>query len=932
MLKLNLNKRYLTLSLFMAALMLCVAEPAFADDVSTKTTGFLQKIIDFLTDIRKPAITIIALVIGYIAIFSRQHTSWIVPLVIGIIIFIVAPYIPDWRTLFKGLTRPALIRGLGVPLYPFLGMCIICVLLGVWIHEAMYALILPGWYAIRRVTQFDERFFDLLYLRTLVKGHPLSNKRFSAVHYAGSQYDEVDISKVDNFMKLKDQSSVEELIPYSSHITDNIIVTKNRDLLATWQIDGAYFECVDSEDLSILTDQLNTLIRSFEGKSVTLYPHRIRCKKDVRPVFNSKIPFVNREKDIFKEPVNEMNEICDRLNTYLSRFHSRRLGLYEDHGVVYSDQLSLFQYLLSGRWQKVRVSSSPFYTYLGGKDLFFGNDAGQITASDHARYFRCIEIKDYFQETDAGILDALMYLPVEYVVTSSFTAMDKQSAIKALDDQIDKLEMTDDAAKSLLADLKVGLDMVSSGYISFGKSHQTLVVFADSPERLVKDTNIVTSTLEDLGLIVTYSTLSLGAAYFAQLPGNYTLRPRLSTLSSLNFAEMESFHNFFSGKEKGNTWGEKLITLRGSGNDIYHLNYHMTTEHQNFFGKNPTLGHTEILGTSNVGKTVLLMTKAFAAQQFGTPESFPANRKLKKLTTVFFDKDRAGEVGIRAMGGSYYRVKEGEPTGWNPAALPPTMQRSDRSYPISKLRPLIQEPDDTETKRHGLKARLKPWTQGEEFGWVFDNREDTFDVDNLDVFGIDGTEFLDNKVLASAASFYLIYRVTMLADGRRLLIYMDEFWQWINNEAFRDFVYNKLKTGRKLDMVLVVATQSPDELIKSPIAAAVREQCATHIYLANPKAKRSEYVDGLQVRELYFDKIKAIDPLSRQFLVVKNPQRKGESDDFAAFARLELGKAAYYLPVLSASKPQLELFDEIWKEGMKPEEWLDTYLEQANLI
>ncbi len=396
----------------------------------------------------------------------------------------------------------------------------------------------------------------------------------------------------------------------------------------------------------------------------------------------------------------------------------------------------------------------------------------------------------------------------------------------------------------------------------------------------------------------------------------------------------------------------------------------MTTEHQNFFGKNPTLGHTEILGTSNVGKTVLLMTKAFAAQQFGTPESFPANRKLKKLTTVFFDKDRAGEVGIRAMGGSYYRVKEGEPTGWNPAALPPTkrniafmkdpvrllctlnseplddyqnslisdaverlMQRSDRSYPISKLRPLIQgsrmilKPNVMD-----LKPVLSRGRRGKSLAGCSTIGKTRLMSITLDVFGIDGTEFLDNKVLASAASFYLIYRVTMLADGRRLLIYMDEFWQWINNEAFRDFVYNKLKTGRKLDMVLVVATQSPDELIKSPIAAAVREQCATHIYLANPKAKRSEYVDGLQVRELYFDKIKAIDPLSRQFLVVKNPQRKGESDDFAAFARLELGKAAYYLPVLSASKPQLELFDEIWKEGMKPEEWLDTYLEQANLI
>ena len=111
--------------------------------------------------------------------------------------------------------------------------------------------------------------------------------------------------------------------------------------------------------------------------------------------------FISKKKGnnkVFDEPINEMNEICGRLDTYLSRFHSRRLALAEENGKVFSDQLSLFQYLLSGKWQKVRVTNSPFYTYLGGKDLFFGNDAGQITASDHGRYFRCIEIKDYFQD------------------------------------------------------------------------------------------------------------------------------------------------------------------------------------------------------------------------------------------------------------------------------------------------------------------------------------------------------------------------------------------------------------------------------------------------------------------------------------------------------------------------------------------------------
>lgn len=74
----------------------CIAEPALAAGVSIKATGFLDKIIEFLTDLRKPAITICALLIGFIALFKREYAGWIVPLVIGILIFILAPYIPEW--------------------------------------------------------------------------------------------------------------------------------------------------------------------------------------------------------------------------------------------------------------------------------------------------------------------------------------------------------------------------------------------------------------------------------------------------------------------------------------------------------------------------------------------------------------------------------------------------------------------------------------------------------------------------------------------------------------------------------------------------------------------------------------------------------------------------------------------------------------------
>ncbi|MBQ0656053.1 VirB3 family type IV secretion system protein [Proteus mirabilis] len=918
-------------------------------------------------------------------------------------------------TVFKGLTRPALIRGLGVPLYPFLFTCVLCVLLGVWIHEALYFLIIVGIFVIRKIMKIDERYFELIYLRYLVMGNPVSNQKYHAVHVGGNDYDRVDLSDVENFMKLSDQASLEKLIPYSSHITDDLVLSQNRDLIATFELSGAYFECVSENDLSLMVDQFNTLIRSYEGKPVTFYTHRIRNKKQVKAEFNSPIPFANRvmnayygsltksdfyqnrlfltvcfkpfsleekvaqflsskkknkqkDKSILAEPINEMNEICARLTNYLSRYKAHRLGVYTENDRVFSSQLSFYQYLLSGQWQPVRVTNSPFYTYLGGKDIFFGGDAGQISISEPMRYFRIIEIKDYFQDTESGIFDSLMYMPVEYTLTTSFTPLDKREAIQKLDDQREKLEMTDDAAKSQITDLEVAVDMVSSGYLSMGHSHLTLCVFADSPDELVKNTNMVTGALQDLGLILSYSTLSLGAAFFSQLPGNYTLRPRLSILSSLNYAEMECFHNFFTGKETGNTWGNCLLTLKGSGNDIYHLNYHMTTEYQNFFGKNPTLGHSEILGTSNAGKTVLMMMQACALQQFGSETSFPPNSKVKKQTTIFFDKDRAGEVAIRAMGGDYYKVKLGEPTGWNPFAMPATkrnliflkdlirnlctlnsekglteyqnklisdaverlMQREDRSFGISKLIPLIMEERTEETLRDGLKIRLAAWKQGGEFGWVFDNATDDFDISDKTIFGIDGTEFLEDAILSQVVPFYLIYKITLLADGRRLTLYFDEFWQWLANMLAAMMIYNKLKTGRKLNMVIVFATQSPDELLKSPMISALREQLATHIYLANPNAKKSEYVDGLQVNELYFNKIKIIDPLSRRFLVVKNPQRKGDSQDFAAFASLELGEAAYYLPILSASTEQLEIFDEIYQDGMKPDEWIDIYLERAN--
>ncbi|ATW29808.1 hypothetical protein BJP41_05060 [Candidatus Williamhamiltonella defendens] len=131
---------------------------------------------------------------------------------------------------------------------------------------------------------------------------------------------------------------------------------------------------------------------------------------------------------------------------------------------------------------------------------------------------------------------------------------------------------------------------------------------------------------------------------------------------------------------------------------------------------------------------------------------------------------------------------------------------------------------------------------------------------------------------------------------------------------------------RKLNGIIIPATQSPEEILKSSVSGAMREQCTTHIYLANPKADYDQYVNQLKVPERYFNIIKNLDPLSRQFLIVKSPLYKGDLNDFAALVTLDLSGLGVTTKLLSTDKDDLEVFDSLFKDGMRPDEWIDTYL------
>lgn len=388
----------------------------------------------------------------------------------------------------------------------------------------------------------------------------------------------------------------------------------------------------------------------------------------------------------------------------------------------------------------------------------------------------------------------------------------------------------------------------------------------------------------------------------------------------------------------------------------YYFNFHTSPALEKSEGKK-TLANTTVIGTSGSGKTVFLNTCLAMAQKYRTEKT--------PLTTVFFDKDRGAEIAIRAMGGGYLTVQNGTPTSFNPFQLDETEEniqfliafvkllitqdgqplttsdelklsqaiRAVMTFPkamrrLGLLPQNIVEGTTVQEQENSISKRLTRWIHDQrghvgDLAWVFDNRDDTLDFNRYPNFGIDGTDFLDNKEVRTPIAYYLLYRMEKVLDGRRFIFIMDEFWKWLLDEAFSDFAFNKLKTIRKQNGFGIFATQSPSDVINSPIAAAVLEQSATQVFLPNPKANADEYIKGFKLTQSEFEVIRNLGESSRQMLV-----KQGHS---SAICELDLGAFPDALQVLSGSTDNILLEEKIRGQvGDDPAVWLTIFLQHSH--
>jgi type IV secretion system protein VirB4 len=797
---------------------------------------------------------------------------------------------------------------------------------------------------------------------------------------------------------LRRETTAAERVPYSAHVCESVIRTKFGDYLQVFRLAGAGFETADDAQINVWHERLNALWRNVASPTVALWAHVIRRREHAkfratpacgfseqlarhyyerlagetlmvndlylsviyRPALSTPVGAISRalsrrqrrgSRIELADALDTCAQLAQTLQASLARYEPQILRTYRAGSVWCSSILEFLGTLINGEWQRMPLPAGPLNEALATTRLLFGHEAIEYRTPTETRVGAILGIKEYPAPSTAGMYDRLLSAPFSFVLTQSFAFLAKSTGQTLLQRQFNRMGNAGDFAVSQAAELMHALDALTSNEFAMGEHHFSLQVMCDvagdsGEGRLKRLTDYVAqarSLLAETGMTVAREDLALEAAYWGQLPGNFPMRARKAPITSRNFAAMSAFHNYPTGRAKGNHWGDALALLATSASSPYYFSLHASDPTDPEGGARKDTGHTFLCGPTGSGKTVLI---GFLL----------AMLERQRVTQVVIDKDRGLEILVRALGGEYLPLESGVPTGFNPLQLPAeplhvefqklwlrSLARRPGGVPLTvreqadldhalrgtlalepgqrRLSRLVEFLDPTDPE--GVHARLTCWcasTRGE-YAWVFDNATDSVvaRMTGPAVVGLDVTDFLGHETIRGPVSLYVFHLIRRLLDGRRLVCWMDEFWRLLGDPGFASFAKDGPKTWRKQNGVMCLATQSVSDVLESPISRTIVEQTPTKVFFPNSDADAEEYRVGFGLTEREFRLIRdQLEPGSRAFLV--------KQGHHSVVCRLDLKGFDDELAVISGRAAEVERVRQlIARVGSSPSDWLPLF-------
>jgi type IV secretion/conjugal transfer VirB4 family ATPase len=513
-------------------------------------------------------------------------------------------------------------------------------------------------------------------------------------------------------------------------------------------------------------------------------------------------------------------------------------------------------------------------------------------------HVKVLTLKEPPAQTFANVLEGLYTIPSEFVACSEWRRIDNSSMRRNIrarrrhfhqsktsmvnyiySDTRPEEMLVDDSAAATVSQLGGALTELEVNSHFFGEYSFTLVLFDRAAERLRRSVASAIKVFGEHDGTLYEESYNVLNAWLAAIPGNRAYNLRRLPILETNYGDLSFLFTLDTGNEKSaHLDTEYLAVFETRHKTPYFFNLHYQD-----------VGHTLILGATGAGKSFLTNFLLTHAQKY-------------QPVTLVFDLGGGYRKLTRLLGGAYLPIGlSGSGCVINPFSLDPTPE--NLHFLAAFVRVLVQSGGQYQTTMQddraiaeavdavyhvdrslrrlctvanllprGLSQYLARWFGGGPYASVFDNIDDTLTFSEWQ--SIDFEAMGEYPLVLEALIFYLLHRANRWiydadAGARLKLVLIDEAWRFVLDDTIRRYIVEALKTWRKKNAALILATQSTEDFTQSALLRTVVESCATKLLLANPGMDVDAYRRLFHLNETEASLV--ADLIPRQQFLLKRP-------------------------------------------------------------
>lgn len=653
--------------------------------------------------------------------------------------------------------------------------------------------------------------------------------------------------------------------------------------------------------------------RLFEGRgttyegyfvlTLTWYPPILAQRKFVELMFDDDVAppdHKSRTRGLIDQFKREISALENRLSgaVNLTRLRGRRVTTEDGSEVTHDELLSWLQYCVTGVRQPVILPSNPMYldALIGGQEMW-----GGVVPRIGRRFIQIVALDGFPLESMPGILTALGELPGDYRWSSRYIFLDQQQAVSHLDkyrkkwkqkvrgffDQVFQTHTgsIDQDALAMVQDAENAMAEVNSGTVAAGYYTGVVVLMDEDRDKLEAAARQVEKAINNLGFTARIETINTLDAFFGSLPGHGVENVRRPMINTLNLADLLPTSSIWTGQAAAPCpmyapLSPALMHCVTHGATPFRLNLHVRD-----------LGHTLMFGPPGAGKSTHL---AIIVAQL---------RRYAGMSIYVFDKGMSMYAVTQGLQGRHFNVAaDDEPLAFCPLQFLET--QGDRAWAMQWIDTILSLNGVASTpaqrneignaimsmhasgartlseftvtiQDEGVREALRQYTVDGAMGHLLDADEDGLRLSNLTTFEIEEVMNLGEKY-ALPVLLYLFRRIERNLRGQPAAIILDEAWLMLGHHVFREKIREWLKVLRKVNCLVLMATQSLSDAANSGILDVIVEATATKIFLPNIYARDEDTAAlyrrmGLNTRQI---EILATARQKRQYYYVSEQGRR----------------------------------------------------------